>query len=357
MLRALRLARRGRTSPNPMVGAVVVRDGGIVGEGFHPRAGEPHAEVFALRDAGEAARGATLYVTLEPCCHHGRTPPCTQAIISAGISRVVAAMVDPNPVVGGKGIRELRDAGIEVTAGLLEDDARRLNEAHLKHITTGLPFFRLKMAATLDGKIATRTGDSQWVSGEASRRLVQRMRDRADAVVVGIETVMRDDPRLTVRRGERARTRQPVRVVVDSGARTPPSARLLDEPGEVLIAVTERAPAADLRRLERRGARILSLDNRNGRVDLTALAKELAARGLINVLVEGGGELAAGFVEAGLLDAVTFFVAPKIIGGREAPTAIQGIGLATMAEAIGLNDIRAKRVGEDLCVEAYVERD
>jgi len=352
MQRALRLAERGRTSPNPMVGAVLVRDGAIVGEGYHPRAGEPHAEVFALAAAGEAARGATLYVTLEPCCHYGRTPPCTKALIEAGVARVVAAMSDPNPLVQGKGFAELRAVGIEVSIGLLEDRARRLNEAYIKYITTGLPFFRLKMAMTLDGKIATRTGESRWITGEAARRYSHRLRSKADAVMVGVETALRDDPELTARIPAAS---QPARIIVDSFARTPPNARIFDAPGKVILATTKQAPAARLRTLEQRGARILSLESADQRVDLPTLARELASFGLINVLVEGGGELAAGLLAAGLLDAVTFFVAPKMFGGREAPTPIEGTGISDIDDATNLRDIRIRRFGEDICIEGYVE--
>ena len=357
MRRALRLAKRGRTSPNPMVGAVVVRDGRIVGEGFHPRAGDPHAETFALSAASEAARGGTLYVTLEPCCHYGRTPPCTKAIIQAGVARVVAAMVDPNPRIQGKGLKKLQDAGIEISMGLLEDQAQRLNEAYIKYITTGLPFVRLKMAMTLDGKIATNTGESRWITGEAAGRYVHRLRAKADAVVVGIGTILKDNPRLTARSASGVQMRrQPDRVVVDSMARTPPDAAIFDAPGKVIIAATNRAPNERIKRLEQKGARILLLNGTAQRVDLTALARELAARGMMNVLVEGGGELAAGFLEAKLVDAVTFLTAPKILGGREAPTAVAGIGVRSLEEAINLRDIRVRRFGEDVCIEGYVER-
>jgi len=357
MRRALRLAKRGRTSPNPMVGAVVVRDGRIVGEGFHPRAGEPHAEVFALRAAGEAAKEATLYVTLEPCCHYGRTPPCTKTIIQAGVARVVAAMVDPNPRIQGKGLKKLQDAGIEISIGLLEDQAQRLNEAYIKYITTGLPFVRLKMAVTLDGKIATNTGESRWITGEVARRYVHKLRSRADAVVVGIGTILKDNPRLTARSASGVQMgHQPARVVVDSMARTPPDAAIFEAPGGLIIAATKRAPDERLRRLEQMGACILLLNDVAERVDLTALASELAAGGMINVLVEGGGELAAGFLEAKLVDAVTFLTAPKILGGREAPTAVEGMGVRSLDEAINLQNIRVRRFGEDVCIEGYVER-
>lgn len=359
MRRALRLAARGRTSPNPMVGAVLVRGDSIVGEGFHHRAGEPHAEVLAIAAAGDKAGGATLYVNLEPCSHRGRTPPCAKAIIQAGVSRVVAAMTDPNPLVSGAGFDQLRAAGIEVEVGILEQEARRLNEAFVKYITTGLPFFRLKMAMTIDGKIATKTGDSRWVSGEAARCYVQRLRRRADAVMVGIGTLLRDDPLLTVR--GTCSANQPLRVIVDALAQTPPEARLFEEQGEILIAASQHAPVHRIWTLEEAGARILLLSSRgdpdspgNVRVDLAALARELAKMEMTNVLVEGGGELAAGFVEAGLADAVTFFISPKIVGGRNAPTPVEGAGVSEMAEAWKLHDIRVRRFGEDVCVEGYL---
>ncbi|WP_342669543.1 bifunctional diaminohydroxyphosphoribosylaminopyrimidine deaminase/5-amino-6-(5-phosphoribosylamino)uracil reductase RibD [Desulfovirgula thermocuniculi] len=356
MQMALDLARRGlgRTSPNPMVGAVVVKEGRVVGRGYHARAGAPHAEVNALREAGEQARGATLYVNLEPCCHYGRTGPCTEAILAAGVKRVVAAMEDPNPLVSGRGLERLRRAGVEVTVGVMEEEARRLNEVFIKYITTRRPFVVLKAAMSLDGKIATRTGESRWITGPEARLAAHRLRDRYDAVLVGINTVLRDDPSLTTRLpgGE---GRDPVRVVVDSLARIPLHARLLTQksPAPTIVAVTERAPAEKLRRLEEAGAQVLVIPG-GPRVDLAALMEELGRREITSVLVEGGGEVHASFLEGRLADKVVWFIAPLIIGGRKAPGPVGGEGFAWLGEAVRLRDVSLARCGEDLCLEGYI---
>lgn len=349
MRMALRLARRGGASPNPMVGAVIVKDGEVVGRGFHPKAGESHAEVFALLDAREAARGATLYVNLEPCSHYGRTPPCADAVIAAGIVRVVAAMQDPDPRVSGNGFRKLREAGIDVMVGVLERQAAEMNEAYLKHIATGMPFVTLKMAMTLDGKIASHQGDSRWISGEQSRCVVHKLRARVDAVLIGAGAAIQDDPLLTARHGTVAK--QPARVVVDEVAALSLDSRILQEPGgEVIVATTCRADPAKIGKLEAAGARILILDEVGGLVDLPALFRELDNMGIINILAEGGGELSASLVNARLVDKVLMFIAPKIIGGRAAKTPVEGEGTALMSEALPLTDIRVSRCGEDLVV-------
>jgi diaminohydroxyphosphoribosylaminopyrimidine deaminase/5-amino-6-(5-phosphoribosylamino)uracil reductase len=356
MRRALRLAARGRgwTSPNPMVGAVIVKGGRVVGEGYHHMVGGPHAEVNALRVAGGAARGATLYVTLEPCCHHGRTPPCTEAVIAAGIRRVVAAMRDPDPRVNGKGLAQLRSAGIGTEVGVLEAEAGRLNEAYLKRITTGLPFVSLKAAMSLDGKIATSVGESRWITGEKARALGHRLRASHDALLTGVETVLADDPELTVRL---ARGRTPLRVVADSQARTPPDARLLTaDQRPPVIAVTGRAPLARRRRLERAGAQVWVLPAREGRINLKALMQRLVGAGIQSVLVEGGGTLAESALAAGLVDRVYFFIAPLLIGGAAAPTAVEGPGVRHLARAWRLKDMRVRRVGEDVLIVGDVVR-
>ncbi len=352
MKRALRLAKKGWTSPNPKVGAVIVRNGQIVGEGFHPKAGEPHAEIFALNKAGGAAKGAVLYVNLEPCCHFGKTPPCTDAIINAGIFKVVAAIQDPNPEVSGKGLQILRNAGVETVVGVLESEARQLNAPFFKYITSGLPYFRLKMAMTLDGKIASREGDSRWVTGLAARRRVHRMRRDSDAILIGVGTLLKDDPELTVRLVKTAF--HPARVVLDPSAKTPTDAKLFRTPGEIIIAVTKSAEPHRIRKLEEKGARILSLESVDAAgklADLSDLAKQLAALGIINILVEGGGVTAAHFIQTGLIDSVSFFIAPKIIGGRGAPTPVEGVGLDFMENAIKLSNIRVRKYGEDICIE------
>ncbi|MCL6480003.1 MAG: bifunctional diaminohydroxyphosphoribosylaminopyrimidine deaminase/5-amino-6-(5-phosphoribosylamino)uracil reductase RibD, partial [Peptococcaceae bacterium] len=311
MQMALDLARQalGRTSPNPMVGAVLVKDGRVIGQGYHTRPGTPHAEIHALREAGERAAGATLYVTLEPCCHQGRTGPCTEAILAAGVKRVVAAMTDPNPLVSGRGLERLRRAGIEVTVGVMEEEARRLNEVFIKYITTRRPFVVLKTAMSLDGKIATRSGESQWITGPQARLAVHRLRDRYDAVLVGINTVLKDNPSLTTRIPQED-GRDPVRVIVDSLARTPPEARVITQQSSAptIIAVTEKAPAQNLRRLERAGAQIVVVPGNGPRVDLAGLMAELGRREITSVLVEGGGEIHASFLEARLVDKVIWFI-------------------------------------------------
>jgi diaminohydroxyphosphoribosylaminopyrimidine deaminase/5-amino-6-(5-phosphoribosylamino)uracil reductase len=353
MRRALALARRGRgrTSPNPMVGAVVAKAGRIIAEGYHRRAGEPHAEALALQRAGPEARGATLYVTLEPCCHHGRTPPCTDAIIASGVRRVVAAMRDPNPLVAGKGLRRLRRAGIEVEVGLLEEQARRLNEAYCHRITTGRPFVTLKLAASLDGKIATRTGSSRWITAQAARLHVHRLRAESDAVMVGIGTALADDPRLT---GQLGAMRQPIRVVVDSRARLPTDAAMLREPGgPVIVAATLRAPRSRVAALRRAGAEVLLLRERQGRVDLRALLEALGRRGITSLLVEGGSEIAGSLLDAHLVNKFVLFLAPILVGGARAPMIAAGRGVARLSEALRLDRLAVRRLGPDLVITGY----
>ena len=298
---------RGRTHPNPVVGALVVRGGRVIARGHHARAGGPHAEVVALREAGARARGAEAYVTLEPHDHHGRTPPCTEALIAAGVRRVVIGSIDPNPLVRGRGIRRMRAAGLEVVPGVLRLKCDSANESWFKFITRGLPWVHLKAAVTLDGKLSTSSGDSRWVSGPSSRLRVHQLRDQLDAVLVGIGTAIADDPRLTVR-GVPA-GRDPVRVVVDARARLSPRARLLP----ALVACTARAPAARLRRLESAGATLLRCRG-GARVDLEDLLRQLAVRGLTSVLVEGGAALHGSFLAQALWDELSLFVAPKLAG-------------------------------------------
>ncbi len=350
MRRALRLAARGRghVSPNPLVGAVVVKRGRVVGEGYHQQVGGPHAEVHALRDAGGKARGATVYVTLEPCCHHGRTPPCTEALIAAGVARVVAAVGDPDPRVNGRGVKALRKAGIEVEVGVLEREARRLNEAYFKRVTTGLPFVSLKAAMSLDGKIATATGESKWITGEKARAFGHRLRAEHDAVLTGIETVLADDPELTVRL---ARGRNPLRVVADSRARTPATARIIhadDRPA--IIAVTDRAPASRTRALAAAGAEVWTLPAHEGRVDLEALLRRLAEHGVQSVLLEAGGTLAAAALAANLVDRLYLFVASCLVGGAHARTPVEGPGAPRLDECWRVQNLRTRRVGEDVLI-------
>ncbi|MDK2821083.1 MAG: diaminohydroxyphosphoribosylaminopyrimidine deaminase [Clostridia bacterium] len=359
MKRALSLARKGlgRTSPNPAVGAVIVRDNKIVGEGYHQKAGTPHAEIHALREAGEAARGSTIYVTLEPCCHYGRTPPCTEAIIKAGIRRVVAAMADPNPKVAGGGLKFLRQKGVEVEVGVLEKEARRLNEAFIKYIVTGKPWVTLKMALTLDGKIATRTGVSRWITGRTSRNKAHQLRDTHDAVMVGIGTVLADDPRLTTRLPEK-KGRDAVRVILDSRLRIPLSAKVvnLDSPAKTIIATSEAAPLDSINRLKEKGVEVLVLPASEGLVDWNSLLDTLAKRSITSILLEGGAGVNATALEAGIVDKVIAFIAPKIFGGTEAPGPVAGIGIATPEEAWTLKDVEQEACGEDIMLTGYLKK-
>lgn len=352
---ALELAARarGRTSPNPMVGAVVVRDGAIIGRGFHPRAGEPHAEIFALTAAGENARGATMYVSLEPCCHRGRTGPCTEALIRAGVHRVVVAMRDPNPEVGGKGIARLRAAGIEVAEGVLEQKARRLNEVFVKYMTRRLPFVVLKAAVSLDGKIAAHTGDSRWITGVEARAYGHRLRDTYDAILVGAGTVRKDDPSLTTRLPGGGR--DPVRVVLDSRGTMPPGAKMLRQHSgaDTIVAVTAQAGESARRALREVGALVIEAGP-GPRVDLPLLMRELARREITSILVEGGGEVHASFIKEGLPDKLVWFIAPKIIGGRAAPGPVGGTGISRMAEAPLLVETTVRQLGRDFCIEGYL---
>lgn len=356
MLQALDLARRaeGRTRPNPAVGAVVVAGGTVVGKGFHPEAGQPHAEIFALQQAGERAAGADLYVTLEPCSHQGRTGPCTEAIIAAGIARVFVGTEDPNPRVAGCGIRRLREAGIVVEVGLCGGECRHLIAPFAKHVTTGLPFVILKSAVTLDGQTATATGDSQWISNSCSRRQVHRLRNRVDAIMVGIGTVLRDDPQLTTRI---VGGRDPLRVVVDSHLRTPTSAALLhlDSPAETLVAHLAGADLAARRRLAAEGAVLLEVAERDGRVDLEDLLVKLGKRGVQSLLVEGGARLNTGFFEAGLIDRMIVFIAPKLLGGCGGFGIFAGQGVSRLADALRLGDIRMQSFGDDVMIEGEVK--
>jgi len=360
MRRALELAERGRglTSPNPMVGAVLVTSSGeIAGEGFHAKAGAPHAEVEALRAAGARARGATLYVTLEPCSHHGRTPPCATAVIDAGVARVVAAVADPNPLVSGRGFAALRAAGIEVVTGAGAAAAERQNRAFLTAMRESRPHVTLKAGMTLDGKIADLHGGSRWITGEAARDRAHRLRSESDAIVVGIGTVLRDDPELTVRLGE-PWPREPLRVVLDTEARTPVGARLIraGRPSAALIAVGAEAPRPRVEALAASGATVLSCRTRDRRVDLGALLAELFAREVRAVLVEGGGEVHGAFLDSGLVDRVAIFTAPVLIGGRGATPVVGGAG-RELKSAIRLGGFTVTPLGDDLLIEADVVRD
>ena len=359
MRRALRLAALGRhASPNPMVGCVLVGVGGqIVGEGFHPQAGQPHAEVFALRDAGDKARGATAYVTLEPCAHHGRTPPCADALLASGVIRVVAAMTDPDPRVAGEGLARLRRGGVEVIEGILEIEAQALNAAYIKHRMTGLPWFVLKTAMTLDGKIATTTGDSQWITSAIARKAVHRqLRDRGDAILTGVETVLADDPALTTRLTHRV-GRNPWRIVVDSHLRTPLTSnvvRLAREDGRTIVVTTSTADPEKIAEFEAHGCEVLLCDPiDDGRVNLKDFACQLGTRkDIISVLVECGGTLAAGLLSAGLVDRWISYIAPKVVGGLEAPGPLGTLGITLMQQACPVTFQKVGRCGPDIVIDA-----
>ena len=353
MREALRIAEyaRGRTSPNPLVGAVIVRDGTIVASGWHRAAGEPHAEIHALRMAGELARGATLYVTLEPCAHHGRTGPCAEAVIAAGLARVVVALSDPNPLVAGRGIHLLTAAGIEVTTGICEDEARRQNEIFLKWVTTKRPFVTLKTAMTLDGKIASHTGASQWITGAAARARVHAYRNEYDAILVGIGTVLADDPSLTTRL-EHGTGKNPLRIVLDSEARTPLDAKLVaDGAAPTIIVVSERADHRRVNLLRACGAEVVTLGAQ--RVDIAALLDYLGARDITSLFVEGGAAVNWSLLAGGSVNKVHAFIAPMLMGGETAKTPIGGTGFDSPQTALRLRDVTVEQLGADILVTGY----
>jgi diaminohydroxyphosphoribosylaminopyrimidine deaminase/5-amino-6-(5-phosphoribosylamino)uracil reductase len=356
MRRALALAASvlGSTSPNPAVGCVLVRDGVVVGEGATQPPGAAHAEVMALRAAGDRARGATAYVTLEPHAHHGRTPPCTDALIAAGVASVRAAMLDPSPEVAGRGVAQLREAGIDVETGDGGAEASRLLEGYIKHRATGLPFVIAKFAATLDGKIAASSGDSRWVAGEEARAWAHQHRTKVDAIMCGVNNVLLDDPQLTARPGGVPAARQPLRVVADSRGRTPLDAKVLGPGGPTLIATTDASPPQWRAAVQAAGAEAAVLPaDADGRVDLRALMRLLGERGVLTLLCEGGGVLHGSFFAARLVDRVHAIIAPKIVGGDAYP-AVAGRGAARMADAVTLRDVETQRLGDDVVIVGYV---
>jgi diaminohydroxyphosphoribosylaminopyrimidine deaminase/5-amino-6-(5-phosphoribosylamino)uracil reductase len=349
MNQALRLAAkaRGTTSPNPMVGALIVKNGEILSQEFHKKPGTPHAEALAIEKTAGNAKGSTLYVNLEPCRHtEKRTPPCTRAIINAGIKKVVIGMVDPNPKVSGKGITDLKYAGIEVKSGVLEDKAKKLNESYVKYITTGKPFVTLKVAMTLDGKIATPEGQSKWITGEKARRTVHHLRRNVDAIITAIGTVKADDPQLTARtRGGKS----PLRIVIDPGLEIPIQAKVLQRPPDTLIVTKMHNSKAG--RLERSGIKILYFGEK---LDLNWLMKELGKMGITSVLIEGGSSLNSHALEDKIVDKVMFFIAPVIIGGKESFPAVGGKTFKRLEEAYRIEDISVRKIGQDILIEGYV---
>ncbi|MEK9628809.1 MAG: bifunctional diaminohydroxyphosphoribosylaminopyrimidine deaminase/5-amino-6-(5-phosphoribosylamino)uracil reductase RibD [Nitrospinota bacterium] len=353
MLRALELARKGRTSPNPMVGAVVVKNNRVIAEGFHPYAGGPHAEVVALRKAGNKAKGADLYVNLEPCCHTGRTPPCTDTIIRSGVSRVFAGMKDPNKLVSGKGVRLLRSAGIKVSVGMMKKDCEKLNEVFVKVIETGMPFVTVKTAMSFDGKIATRKGDSQWISGEKSRKFVHELRNRNDAILVGTKTILQDDPKLTCRLGGK-RGSHPVRIVLDRKNRIPLKAKVFANSRVQKVIYVSGPGLSEKREKSLTAKNIETLKGKTGRAgfNLKHLMKMLAKRNLTSILVEGGSELNSSLFSEGIVDRVFAFVCPMLIGGKEAPGPIGGTGIDKISKALRLKILNTTQLGDDLMVEA-----
>ena len=359
MSRALELARKGvgRTSPNPMVGAVVVKNGRVVGEGYHKKAGFPHGEIEALKKAGHKAKAAELYVNLEPCCHFGKTPPCTEAIIASGIRKVIVGMRDPNKLVSGKGFRQLKRKGIQVVTGVLGTECARLNEVFIKFIRTRRPFVILKTAISLDGKIATRSGQSKWITGAKARERVHQIRNEVDAIIAGAGTIVKDNPFLTTRlRKKSTVVKHPVRVILDNEILVPLSANVFKntDSQRVLYVAGNNLPVSRKKALIQKGVEILVLNEKKGGVDLQHLMQALGERELTSVLIEGGAEVNASALEAGLVDKVMVFVAPVLIGGREAPGPVGGNGVRCLEDALKIKNMTVSPIGNDWLLEGYL---
>lgn len=353
---ALELAKKGegRVNPNPLVGAVIVKDNKIIGEGYHEYYGGPHAEINAFSSAKENVEGSTMYVTLEPCCHYGKTPPCVNAIIKNNIKKVIVGMLDPNPKVAGKGVKILREHGIEVITGVLEEECKNLNEIFIKYITAKLPFIIMKYAMTLDGKIAAFTGDSKWITGETARKEVHRLRHKVSGIMIGIGTVLQDNPSLTCRiEGGKS----PKRIIVDSNLRIPLNSNVLTIKDEALtiIATTKKASEEKIQLLKDNGAEVIIVEDTDGRVNLQALVKKLGEMAIDSILLEGGSTLNYSAIEQGIVDKVQAYIAPKLIGGENAKTPIGGEGKALMSESINLRNITFKTFDEDILIEGYVK--
>jgi diaminohydroxyphosphoribosylaminopyrimidine deaminase/5-amino-6-(5-phosphoribosylamino)uracil reductase len=349
----LALKAKGATSPNPLVGALVMKNGRIISTGYHQKAGLPHAEVVALVNAGRKAKGACLYITLEPCAHFGRTPPCVNRIIESGVKKVIIGMVDPNPLNKGRGISVLEKHGIEVEVGFLEEELKKINQAFIKYITKRLPLVAVKVAQSLDGKVATFSGDSKWITSDRSRAYAHRMRKYYDAIMVGVNTILRDNPRLDAWFSKR----QPIKIVVDSQLSTPQDANIFSRRDSSVIIVTlsvKPAQETENRKILSQKARILEVKEKEGQINLKDMLKKLARIGITNILVEGGGTLNGALFDEGLVDKALFFISPKIIGGKEAISSVMGKGIARIDRAIKLKDVRLKHIGDDFLIEANV---
>ena len=348
---ALRLALRakGLTSPNPLVGAVVVKNNKIVGKGYHKKAGLAHAEILALNQAGSQAKGGSLYVTLEPCSHFGKTPPCVNRILDTGIKRVIIGMKDPNPVNNGRSIRLLRKHGIDTRVGVLSKQLKKINESFLKYITKKSPFITVKIAQSLDGKIATKLGKSKWITSQKSRRYTHKLRKFYDAILVGINTVIKDNPQLNNPYSKK----QPLKIIVDSGLRIPLRAKILNDPLGVIIATNPKSFSSKYNLLKKKGVRISVIPNKNRKVNLKSLFKKLAKMQITNILVEGGGKIVGSLFDQKLVDKVMFVIAPKIIGGKDAVSSVEGVGIKNLREAANLKNLTISKLGQDLLIEGY----
>jgi diaminohydroxyphosphoribosylaminopyrimidine deaminase/5-amino-6-(5-phosphoribosylamino)uracil reductase len=352
---AIRLALKGkgRTAPNPMVGALVVKNGRIVGRGYHEKAGLAHAEIVALDEAGSKAKGATIYVTLEPCAHFGKTPPCVDRIIKSGIKEVIAGMIDPNPLNNGKGTQILKQHNIKVKAGCLEDRLRKLNEVFIKYVTKKVPFVTVKVGQSLDGKIATKSGDSKWVTSDRSRTYAHRLRLNYDAIMVGVNTILRDNPRLDAWFSKK----HPTKIVVDSQLSTPQDANIFSTKGSVIIITLPilKGQETENRKMLSLKAKILEVKEKEGQINLRDMMKKLAKLKISNILVEGGGTLIGTLFDEGLVDKVLFFISPKIIGGKDAISAVMGKGIARIDKAIKLKEVKLKHIGDDFLIEGHIK--
>jgi len=349
----LALKARGKTSPNPLVGALVVGNGKILGKGYHEKAGSAHAEIVALDEAGRKAKGATLYVTLEPCVHFGRTPPCVDRIIKSGIKEVIVGMIDPNPLNNGRGINILKQNKIKIKLGFLEDELRKMNEVFIKYITKRMPFVAVKVAQSLDGRIATKTGDSKWITSDKSRAFAHHIRQNYDAIMVGVNTILRDNPRLNAWFSKK----HPTKIIVDSQLSTPEDANIFSRNDKVIIVTLppRSGQETENRKILSLKAKILEVKEKAGQINLKDMMKKLAQLEITNILVEGGGTLIGSLFDEGLVDKILFFISPKIIGGKEAMGSVMGRGISRIDSAIKIRDIQLRRMGEDFLIEGYIK--